>query len=322
MRSFPAALRARMQFALPRVRGVLLEDAPVGRHTWFGVGGTAELLFQPADREDLAGFLAALPEELPITVIGGGANILVRDGGIPGVTIRLGRGFLSVAAEGEAIVADAAALHLSIAQFAAKAGIAGLEFLSGIPGTVGGGLRMNAGAYGHAIADLLVSATAIDRRGLEHVIDAPEMGFSYRHCGIDADFIFVAARLRGRADDPRSIARRMAEIRAAREATQPIRTRTGGSTFKNPPGDSAWRLIDAAGCRGLRRGAAMVSPKHANFLINTGEASAADLEGLGEDVRRRVFENSGILLEWEIRRVGHPLPGFETVVASAEERAE
>jgi UDP-N-acetylmuramate dehydrogenase len=322
MSSLPAVVCATSKFALPRVRSALLEDAPVGRHTWFGVGGRAELLFQPADREDLAGFLAALPEELPITVIGGGANILVRDGGIPGITIRLGRGFLSVAAEGEQIVADAAALHLNIAQFAAKAGIAGLEFLSGIPGTIGGGLRMNAGAYAHAIADLLISATAIDRRGLEHVIDAPEMGFSYRHCGIDADFIFVAARLCGSADDPRSIARRMAEIRAAREATQPIRNRTGGSTFKNPPGASAWRLIDAAGCRGLRRRGALVSPKHANFLINTGKASAADLEGLGEEVRRRVFENTGVLLEWEIRRIGRPLPGFEPVVASAEERAE
>jgi UDP-N-acetylmuramate dehydrogenase len=322
MSSLPVAVHATSQFTLPRGRGALLEDAPVGRHTWFGVGGRAELLFQPADREDLAGFLAALPEELPITVIGGGANILVRDGGIPGVTIRLGRGFLGIAAEGEVIVAEAAALHLNIAQFAAKAGITGLEFLSGIPGTIGGGLRMNAGAYGHAIADLLVSARAIDRRGHEHVIDAPEMGFSYRHCGIDADFIFVAARLRGSADDPRSIAQQMAEIRAVREATQPIRARTGGSAFKNPRGASAWRLIDAAGCRGLRRGAAMVSPKHANFLINTGEASASDLEGLGEDVRRRVFENSGVLLEWEIRRVGRPLPGFEPVVASAEERAE
>jgi UDP-N-acetylmuramate dehydrogenase len=195
-----------------------------------------------------------------------------------------------------------------VALFAAEAGLAGLEFLSGVPGTLGGGLRMNAGAYGSAIAGVVVAATALDRSGVEHVIDASAMGYSYRHCGVAADWIFVEARLRGGPEEPAAIARRMAAIRAAREATQPIRARTGGSTFRNPPGAAAWRLIDAAGCRGLRRGAAMVSEKHANFLINTGGAAAADLEGLGEEVRRRVFENSGILLEWEIRRVGRPLP--------------
>jgi UDP-N-acetylmuramate dehydrogenase len=301
--------------ALPAVRGRFTADAPVGRHTWFGVGGTADLLFQPADRDDLAAFLAMAPQGIAVTVIGGGANTLVRDGGIRGVTIRLGRGFLGLAAEGEEIIAGAAALQLSAAQFAAGNGIAGLEFLSGIPGTIGGGLRMNAGSFGREVKDALVSATALDRSGREHFVEAAAMGFSYRHCALDLEWIFVAARLRGTAGDPQSIAREMADIRAAREASQPIRTRTGGSTFRNPPGQAAWRLIDAAGCRGLTRGGAIVSPQHANFLINTGNATAADLEGLGEEVRRRVYETLGVLLEWEICRVGCPLTGFEPVAA-------
>jgi UDP-N-acetylmuramate dehydrogenase len=302
---------------LPDVRGRLTADAPVGRHTWFGVGGPAQALFQPADGDDLAAFLAALPAGVPVTVIGGGANILVRDGGIAGVTIRLGRGFADLAAEGDQVVAGAAALHLNIALLAAESGIAGLEFFSGIPGTIGGGLRMNAGAYGAEVKDALVAATALDRGGREHVVETAAMGFSYRHCAVDPDWIFVEARLRGAAGDPDMIARQMAEIRAMREATQPIRARTGGSTFRNPPGDSAWRLIDAAGCRGLQRGAAMVSPKHANFLVNTGNAAAADLEGLGEEIRRRVYNASGVALEWEIRRVGRPLSGVEPVVEGA-----
>ena len=298
---------------LPAVRGGLTLDAAIGRHTWFGVGGAAEILFHPADPEDLAAFLAALPREIPLTVLGGGANVLIRDGGIPGVTMRLGRGFSGLAVERDEIVAGAGALHLSSARFAAEAGIAGLEFLSGIPGTIGGGLRMNAGAYGSEIADLVMAVTALDRAGIRHVVAGAAMGFSYRHCGVDPDWIFIEARLRGAADEPDAVARRMAEIRATREATQPIRARTGGSTFRNPPGEAAWRLIDAAGCRGLTRGGAMVSPKHANFLINTGKASAADLEGLGEEVRRRVYAVCGILLEWEIRRIGRPLAGIEPV---------
>jgi UDP-N-acetylmuramate dehydrogenase len=306
----PAGLMSR----LPAVRGQLIANAPVGRHTWFGVGGPAEVLFRPADREDLAAFLTALPLEVPVTAIGGGANLLIRDGGIRGVAIRLGQGFAGVAAEAGEVVAAAGALHLNVALAAAEAGLAGLEFLSGIPGTLGGGLRMNAGAYESEIADVLISATALDRGGGVHVVAAAAMGFSYRHCGIDPDWIFVGARLRGVVDDPQAIARRMAEIRQAREATQPIRSRTGGSTFKNPPGDSAWRLIDAAGCRGLARGGAMVSPVHANFLINIGNASAADLEGLGEEVRRRVCGACGIVLEWEIRRIGRPVPGIEPVI--------
>jgi UDP-N-acetylmuramate dehydrogenase len=210
-------------------------------------------------------------------------------------------------------VAGAGALHLNVALAAAKAGIAGLEFLSGIPGTIGGGLRMNAGAYGRETKDVLVSATALDRSGASHMIAVDSMRFSYRHCGLEEDRIFVEARLRGTRGDPATIARRMAEIRQSREATQPIRSRTGGSTFKNPPGDTAWRVIDLAGCRGLVRGGAMVSSQHANFLINTGNATAADLEGLGEEVRRRVYEATGVLLEWEIRRVGRPFSGVEPI---------
>jgi UDP-N-acetylmuramate dehydrogenase len=308
---------ARRMLALPRVRGRLAADAAIGPKTWFGVGGPAEMLFRPADGEDLAGFLDALPAPVAVTVIGGGANLLVRDGGIPQITIRLGREFAGLAIDGTDVVAGAAALHLNVALAAAEAGIAGLEFLSGIPGTIGGGLRMNAGAYGCEIEDVLVAATAIDRRGAYHVIEGPAMGFSYRHCAVNADWIFIEARLRGAADDPRAIARRIGEIRQAREASQPIRARTGGSTFRNPPGDSAWRLIDAAGCRGLTRGGAMVSPKHANFLINTGGATAADLEGLGQEVRARVQDASGVVLEWEIRRIGHPLGGVEPDAAGA-----
>ncbi len=298
---------------LPAVRGRLTAHAPIGRHTWFGVGGPAEMLFEPADRADLAAFLASLPAAVPVVVIGGGANVLVRDGGVAGVVIRLGRGFAGLAVQDGAVAAGAGALHLNVARFAAEAGVAGLEFLSGIPGTVGGGLRMNAGAYGREVKDVVVSAVAVDRAGGERVVAAAAMGFSYRHCAVDPDWVFVEAWFRGERGDPQTVARRMAEIRAAREASQPIRARTGGSTFRNPPGNSAWRLIDAAGCRGLRRGDAMVSPKHTNFLVNTGEASAADLEGLGEDVRRRVYDTSGVVLEWEIRRIGRPLAGVEPV---------
>jgi UDP-N-acetylmuramate dehydrogenase len=295
------------------LRGRLIANARIGRQTWFGVGGPAELLYRPADCEDLCAFLVALPPGVPVTALGGGSNLLIRDGGLPGVTARLGRRFAGIAIDGSDVLAGAGALHLNIALAAAEAGIAGFEFLSGIPGTIGGGLRMNAGAYGGEIKDLLVSATALDRAGAVQLIGAGSMEFSYRYCGVDQGWVFVAARLRGTFGDPAVIARRMAEIRQAREATQPIRTRTGGSTFKNPPGDAAWRLIDLAGCRGLARGGAMVSPQHANFLINLGNATAGDLEGLGEEVRRRVYEASGVVLEWEIRRIGRPLPGIEPV---------
>jgi UDP-N-acetylmuramate dehydrogenase len=286
------------------VRGRLTAEAAIGKQTWFGVGGPAEVLFRPADLADLAGFFATLPPHIPVTVIGVGSNLLVRDGGIPGVVIRLGRGFAAVEIERDEIRAGAAALDRIVAFAAADGGLGGLEFLSGVPGSIGGSLRMNAGAYGREIKDVLVSAIALDRTGETHTVDGREMGLSYRHSDADPSWIFVEARLRGRPGDRGAIRRRLNEIRAAREATQPVRARTGGSTFKNPPGDSAWHLIDAAGCRGLVRGGAMVSQQHTNFLINTGTATAADLEGLGEEVRRRVFDTSGILLEWEIERIG------------------
>jgi UDP-N-acetylmuramate dehydrogenase len=300
---------------LPPVRGRLTANAPIGPMTWFRVGGPAEALFRPADIEDLAGFLAALPPDIPVTVIGVGSNLLVRDGGIRGVTIRLGRGFVDIVPSGEQVETGAGALDLNVALTAAEAGIAGLEFLSGIPGTVGGGFRTNAGAYGTEFKDALISADALDRSGALHTVTPAEMGLSYRHSDIDPDWIFVRARFKGNAADPAAIGRRMTDIHAAREASQPIRARTGGSTFANPPGHQAWKLIDEAGCRGLARGSAMVSEKHTNFLINTGNATAADIEGLGEEVRRRVHDRFGVTLEWEIRRIGEPASGSEPMPA-------
>ena len=295
---------------LPAARGPLTPNALIGKQTWFGVGGPADVLFRPVDAADLAAFLAALPPQLPVTVIGVGSNLLVRDGGIPGVVIRLGRGFSAIKVDGAEIRAGAAAVGRIVAFAAVDAGLGGLEFLSGIPGSIGGSLRMNAGAYGREIKDVLVSATALDRSGRLYVVECQRLGLSYRRSDVDPSWIFVDARLRGVPGDHAAIGCRLNEIRAAREATQPVRARTGGSTFKNPPGDSAWRLVDAAGCRGLVRGGAMVSQQHTNFLINTGTATAVDLEGLGEEVRRRVHDTSGVLLEWEIERIGRP--GFET----------
>jgi len=294
---------------LPRVRGRLTENAPLAQLTWFRVGGAAEAMFRPADLDDLAEFLAGKPKDVPVTVIGVASNLLIRDGGIPGVVIRLGRGFVEIAAKDDEITAGAGALDLNVALAACTAGIADLEFLSGIPGTVGGGLRMNAGAYGREFKDVLREATALDAEGHRHDLEPGEMELSYRHCGVPTDWIFVAARLKGRRDDPAAIGARMTAIQAQREATQPIRARTGGSTFANPPGHKAWELIDRAGCRGLSHGGAVVSDKHANFLINTGDATAADLETLGEEVRRRVHDKTGITLEWEIKRVGVPAFG-------------
>ncbi len=289
---------------LPPVRGRLAANAPIGHLTWFRVGGLAELLFRPADEDDLAGFLAALPAEIPVTAIGVGSNLLVRDSGIPGVTIRLGRGFVDIETGADEVSTGAGALDANVALAAAQAGIAGLEFLSGVPGTVGGGFQTNAGAYGSEFKDVLISADAVDRVGKIHRVSAAELGFSYRHSTAPADWIFTGAVFRGTQGDRAAIAQRLAEIQAAREASQPIRARTGGSTFANPPGHQAWQLIDAAGCRGLVRGGAMVSEKHTNFLINTGNATAADIEALGEEVRRRVRDRFGIVLEWEIRRIG------------------
>lgn len=298
---------------LPPVRGRLTENAPLAPVTWFRVGGPAEVMFRPADGEDLAAFLANKPAEVPVTVIGVASNLLVRDGGVNGVVVRLGRGFSSIAVSGTTVEAGAAVLDLNVAIAAQVAGVGGLEFFSGIPGTVGGALRMNAGAYGSEVKDVVKRATVLDASGGRHELNPEKLGFSYRHCGVPEDWIFVAAVFEGMAEDRDTIRRRMAEIQARREASQPIRARTGGSTFANPPGHKAWELIDRAGCRGLSRGGAMVSDKHANFLINTGAATAAEIEGLGEEVRRRVFETSGIGLDWEIRRIGRPAGGLMEV---------
>lgn len=289
---------------MPRVRGRLTADAPLAPVTWFRVGGPAEVMFRPADAEDLAVFLDALPDEVPVTVIGVASNLLVRDGGVPGVVIRLGRGFADIEAAGTDVTAGAAALDLNVAAVARDAGIGGLEFLSGIPGTIGGALRMNGGAYGREMQDVLIAAQGVDRRGARLTFTAAEMGFTYRHSAVPDDVIFTGALLRGTRDDPAAVAARMDDIAAKRAHTQPVRARTGGSTFKNPPGRKAWELIDAAGCRGLTVGAAQVSEKHCNFLLNLGGATAADLETLGEEVRRRVFDRFGIMLEWEIKRIG------------------
>ena len=289
---------------LPAVRGRYGADASLAQVTWFRVGGPAEVLFRPADIDDLASFLAAKPADVPVTVIGVASNLLVRDGGVPGVVVRLGRGFVEITAEGDRVFAGAGALDGNVALVARNAGLAGLEFLSGVPGTIGGALRMNAGAYGSEMKDVTIAASALDARGGRHRLELDRLGFSYRHCGIAEDWIFTGAELRGRADDPAAIQARMDDITDRREASQPVRTRTGGSTFANPPGHKAWELIDKAGCRGLRLGGAMVSEKHTNFLINTGDATAADIETLGEEVRRRVFERFGVTLEWEIRRIG------------------
>jgi UDP-N-acetylmuramate dehydrogenase len=301
---------------LPAVRGQLVADAPLAAMTWFRVGGPAEVLFRPADSEDLTDFLAALPPDVATTTIGVGSNLLVRDGGIAGIVIRLGKGFAEVApAGGDEIRAGAGALDRSVARFAAQAGLADLEFLSGIPGTVGGGFRTNAGAYGREFKDVLVTAEAIDRHGVRHCVSAAALGLAYRRADFPGDWIFTAANFVGSRDDPVAIATRLAEIQKAREASQPIRERTGGSTFANPPGHKAWELIDAAGCRGLARGGATVSQKHANFLINTGNATAADLEGLAEAVRERVHTRLGVMLEWEIRRIGEALPARRRAAA-------
>ncbi|MGE5477818.1 MAG: UDP-N-acetylmuramate dehydrogenase [Bacteroidales bacterium] len=290
--------------ALPPVRGRISRNAPLGGLTWFRVGGPADVLFRPADAEDLAQFLAALPAEVPVTVIGVGSNLLVRDGGVPGVVIRMAGPFAAISVEGHVITAGAAALDLTVAMTALETGIGGLEFLSGVPGTIGGALRMNAGAFGGEMKDVTLAAEAVDRSGTLHTLGLTQLDFGYRHCGVPEDFIFTRAVLKGQAGDKDAIAARMADIRTAREASQPMRTRTGGSTFANPDGAKAWELIDKAGCRGLQLGGAQVSEKHCNFLINTGDATAADIEDLGEEVRRRVLETSGIELRWEIRRIG------------------
>ncbi|MCU0886714.1 MAG: UDP-N-acetylmuramate dehydrogenase [Rubritepida sp.] len=291
---------------MPAIRGRVEAQAPLAPFTWFRVGGPAEWLARPADAEDLLALLAALDPATPLTVLGAASNLIVRDGGVRGVVLRLpARGFGAITVEADGIVAGAAALDATIAEHAAAAGLTGLEFLCGIPGSLGGAVAMNAGAYGAELRDVLDWAEVATPEGLRR-LDAAALGLSYRHSALPPRGVVVRARLRAQPGDPARIAARMAEIRGAREATQPVRARTGGSTFRNPPGAKAWALIDAAGCRGLTLGGAQVSEKHCNFLLNTGAATAAELEALGEMVRTRVLAQSGVVLEWEIRRIGEP----------------
>jgi UDP-N-acetylmuramate dehydrogenase len=305
--SFPDIV-PELKARLPQLRGRLLANQSLAELTWFRVGGPAQVLFVPEDEADLAYALAHLPRDLPVTVVGLGSNLIVRDGGVPGVVIRLGRGFSEIAVEGTWVRVGAAVPDVRVARAAQEAGVAGLAFMRGIPGAVGGALRMNGGAYGRETKDVFVEAHGVERGGTIRTFTNAEMGFSYRHCGVGEDVIFTQALFQGEPGDPQKIAAEMEAITEAREATQPVKSRTGGSTFKNPPGSKAWHLIDAAGCRGLKRGDAQVSELHCNFLINLGTASAADIESLGETVRARVKDTSGIALEWEIKRIGLAQP--------------
>jgi len=296
---------------LPRVRGRLRAHVDLAPFAWFRVGGPAEILFRPADRGDLAEFLSGCPADIPVTVLGVASNLLIRDGGIPGVVVRLGGEFARTRIEGERVIAGAGALDLTVAEEALAAGLGGLEFLSGIPGTIGGAVKMNAGAYGREIVDVIDSATVATREGRILTLGRDALGLTYRGSALPEGAIVVEATLRATPDDPSEIALRMEEIGERRAESQPVRARTGGSTFANPPGANppgvkAWELIDRAGCRGLAIGGAEVSEQHCNFLINTGAATAADLEALGEEVRRRVRASSGIDLQWEIKRIGVP----------------
>jgi UDP-N-acetylmuramate dehydrogenase len=298
-------LAADLKARLPQLRGRLMSNQPLAELTWFRVGGPAQVLFTPEDEADLAYFLGRLPPEIPVTVVGLGSNLIVRDGGVPGVVIRLGRGFGEVKVEeGTRVRAGTAVPDVKVSRAAQEAAISGLAFFRGIPGAIGGALRMNGGAYGRETKDALIEARGVDRQGRVRVFANADMHYTYRHCGAPDDVIFTQALFQGAPGDPATIAAEMEKITESREATQPIKSRTGGSTFKNPPGHKAWQLIDAAGCRGLKRGGAQVSEMHCNFLINLGTATAADIETLGETVRRRVKENSGIELEWEIKRIG------------------
>ena len=289
---------------LPPVRGRVRAEAPLAPTSWFKVGGPAEVLFRPADADDLIAVLAALPKGVPVTVLGVSSNTLIRDGGIRGLVVKLGRGFAQVEPDGgEGLIAGAAALCATVAQQAEKRKIGGLAFLSGIPGTVGGALRMNAGAYGGETGNAVEWAEAVDPAGRLHRLGPAELGYAYRHCDVPEDWVFVRAHFRGEPG-AEGIADEMAAIAKARAESQPLGTATGGSTFRNPPGHKAWQLIDQAGCRGLRVGGAVMSEKHCNFMINDGGATAADLEMLGETVRERVLKTSGVSLQWEIRRIG------------------
>ncbi|MGY3342990.1 UDP-N-acetylmuramate dehydrogenase [Bradyrhizobium sp. USDA 4472] len=304
--SFPD-ITPELKAAMPNLRGRLLANQSLAELTWFRVGGPAQVLFTPADEDDLAYFLAHLAGDIPVYVVGVGSNLIVRDGGIAGVVIRLApRAFGEVIASGDVVTAGTAALDKRVAEVAASANIGGLEFYFGIPGTIGGALRMNAGANGGETKDVLIEARGVGRDGTSYVFSNADMKFVYRNSGVDPSIIFTSARFRGEIRDADAIRARMAEVQNHRETAQPIREKTGGSTFKNPPGHSAWKLVDAAGCRGLRLGGAQVSDMHCNFLINTGDATAHDIETLGETVRERVKANSGIELHWEIKRIGIP----------------
>jgi UDP-N-acetylmuramate dehydrogenase len=303
--SFPD-LVPELKAKAPKLRGRLLPNQSLAELTWFRVGGPAQVLFMPEDEDDLAYFLGALPADIAVTVVGLGSNLIVRDGGVAGVVVRLGRGFNDVTVDGMRVVAGTAVPDVKVARSAQEASIAGLAFLRGIPGAIGGALRMNGGAYKGETKDVLVEARAVDRQGRIHMLSNADMHYTYRHCGAPGDFIFTQATFEGTSGDRAAIAAEMDKITESREATQPIKSRTGGSTFKNPPGGKAWQLIDAAGCRGLVVGGAQVSELHCNFLINLGTATAADIETLGETVRKRVKESSGVDLEWEIKRIGIP----------------
>ena len=290
--------------ALPRLRGTVAANASLADFIWFRTGGPAEWLIRPVDLDDLSDFLASLPPTVPLLAIGVGSNLIVRDGGVRGVVVRLPKSLAGVRIEGQQVRAGAAAMGITVATAAKYAGLTGLEFLRGIPGTIGGAVRMNAGANGREVAMCLIEATVVARDGSITTKTAADLGFDYRRSNLTPDAIVVEALFAGSSGDPQQIAAEMDRIAAEREASQPLRSRTGGSTFKNPPGRKAWQLVDIAGCRGLRRGGAQVSQKHANFLINTGGATSADIEALGEEVRARVLAVTGIGLEWEIERVG------------------
>jgi UDP-N-acetylmuramate dehydrogenase len=292
--------------ALPPLSGSAQPHASLADFIWFRTGGAAEWLVRPEDEADLSRFLQGLPADIPVLPIGVGSNLIVRDGGVPGVTIRLPKAMAGISVSGTTIRAGAAALGITVANAARDAGLSGLEFLRGIPGTIGGAVRMNAGAYGRDMADLLLEARIVRRSGTAETLPAAALGFSYRHSTLPPGDVVVEALLQGTPGDRPTITAEMDRIASEREASQPLRSRTGGSTFKNPPGHKAWALVDEAGCRGLHLGGAQVSEKHTNFLINTGTATAADIEALGEEVRARVLAHSGILLEWEIERVGVP----------------
>ena len=303
-------LAARLKAELPDLRGRLVEGASLADITWFRVGGPAEVLYSPADEGDLAYFLKGTPASVPVFAVGLGSNLLVRDGGVGGVVIRLGRGFAEIKVESETrLRAGTAVPDVKVARAAADAGIEGLAFYRGIPGSIGGALRMNAGAHGRETKDVLVEARALDRQGNVHMLSLADMGFTYRHSEVPQDWIFTQALFAGEPGDPKVILRQMEEVADYREKNQPIKERTGGSTFKNPSGASAWKLIDEAGCRGFRVGGAKVSEMHCNFLVNDRQATGEDVERLGETVRARVRAASGVQLEWEIIRAGIPLPG-------------